>query len=294
MKKMMMGIMITAGLLVLVSCGPKEGIGPVELPENQNTPTPIIVPTCTPTATPTPDPAVVPKVTPTEAVKSSVTPSPEPTATPSPEPTATPTPEPTATPSPKPTATPTPKPTATPSPKPTATPSPEPTATPTPSPTPTVNPEPLVTNGWQKTISIDEKYTVVFPELFRDSYVSKTDRDMDVIFTNEQHENVAFVIGYKMLQSMDEILENLGLLGELSVTRLPEQKRAVYVLKTEEKIYRGILLESQYAQELLGTSFGEEEWISGVMQVVFSYPVDSSQEYETLTYGYYIIENKEE
>ena len=302
MKKMMIGIMITAGLLLFASCGSKEGIGPIEFPESPNTPTPIVVPTCTPTITPTPDPATqptkAPSATPTVAPSPTATQAPTPTVAPTVAPSPTPTPEPTLeptatpTPSPMPTQAPSPEPTATPSPEPTATPAP--TATPIPSPTPTVNPEPLVTNGWQKSISIDENYIVVFPELFRDSYVTKTDRDMEIVFSSEADKAVEFVISYRMMQTTKDILAQLELLGELSVTELPEQKRAVYILKTDNRVYRGILQQEEYSRELLGDVFGEEEWITGVMQVVFSYPAENSSEYETLQYGYYIIENREE
>ena len=296
MKKIKICIMVAAGLLLLASCGPKEGVGPIQPVESKNTPTPIIVPTCTPTATPTPDSANIPAVT--EAPEYTATPSPEPTATPSPEPTATPSPEPTATPSPEPTATPSPEPTATPSPEPTATPSPEPTATPSPEPTvtpsPTAVPDAIVSNGWQKTISIDEQYVIMFPELFRESTVSKIDSTLLVEYSCVENDAIHFAISYHLNQTLEEVTKEILATEGAQYEESPEEKRITCKWQEEGMIYYSILTESQYSKELLGNSFGEEEWITGVMEVVFSYPAENQDVYEAPEYNFYIKTRGEE
>jgi hypothetical protein len=54
------------------------------------------------------------------------------------------------------------------------------------------------------------------------------------------------------------------------------------------------LIDVQYPQSLLGSAFGEAEWIDGVMQVLFSYPADKREIYETEQYGFYVVDNGEE
>lgn len=289
---------MTAGLLLLISCNPGTKPGPIELPENRFSPTPIIVPTCTPTegpvpmTTPGPDPTQEVTVMPTVEVMPSPTVIPEPTELPQvtelPEPTAIPSPE--ATPTPQPNE----EPVTTPSPEPTATVSPTATPTPVPEITPTLAPEELVNKGWQKTRSIDESYTIIFPELFRDSYVQKTDRELITGYTCIENENIEFTISYKMQQTMVAILEELIASGGVVTEELPEEGRIAYWLKSEGLIYHGVLLDVNFSSALLGDTFGEEEFIPGVMQAVFSYPEEEAEEYEKEPYQYYIIKNREE
>lgn len=127
--------------------------------EEEETPTPTVLPTAAPEPTiqqtptePSESPTVVPTDTPVSEPTS--TPAPDPTGTPSPAPDVTATPEPTPTLTPDDTATPVPDPTATdtvtpiptpvPTEEPTPTPEPVPTATPTVMPEPEPDPEPTV------------------------------------------------------------------------------------------------------------------------------------------------------
>ncbi len=301
MKKKIVWI-IMAGLLLLASCKPKHGAGPIEMPADNNTPTPIVVPTCTPTAGPSPKPALHPTTDPTKKPTAEPTrevlPSPSPMPTVTPEPTMTLSPEPMSSPSPAPTLTPTPSPS--PSPMPTATPSPipsptlSPSPTPSPLPTPTVNPELLVTNGWQKTISIDENYVIIFPELYNESAVSKTDRELAVRYSCNTKEDIAFEISYGMHQNLSDIVMDILGANGIVYDEVPGQKRISYRWRLGDTMYRGILIEAQYPQSLLGASFGEEEWVTGVMKIIFSYPVEQSAIYEAEEYSYYVIENREE
>ncbi len=310
MKKGILGIVVTAGLLLFASCGPKEGVGPITFDNNGNTPTPIVVPTCTPTATPSPVPGLHPTAAPTAAPtgKPTVTPTTVPTETPIPTPTqpaeptagptAEPTIEPTETPSPKPTSTPTPSPTSTPTPSPEPTPeptsTPTPSPTPSPSPTPTINPEPLVNHGWQKTVSIDEKYIIVFPELYRESSVEKTDRELAVTYFCKDNSDVEFEIRYCMQQTREELIYEILSVGGSVLEERPEERRTTCLWQAGNTMHCAIFIDTQYPQSLLGTAFGEEEWINGVMWVVFSYPAEQAELYEMEQYHFYVIDNVEE
>ena len=298
MKKFIGWIIILAGLLLLASCNPKNNEGPLEMPKSPYTPTPIEVPTCTPSAEPTQAAVMVSTATPipTETpvptkVESSPTPSPEPTATPVPteaEPSPTPSPEPTATPVPT-EAEPSPTPTLEPIPTVTPNVTPEPTAT----PTPVMNPELLVLSGWQKSLSFDEKYIIIFPDVFNDSTLVKTEKSLEIGYTSSEDKEIGFTINYALNCTLKEAVEELLTAGSL-IEIDQEEKRVFYLLYIEGKIHQGVLLEEQYAKELLGPSFGEEEFITGVMKVCFSYPDDRSEEYRTEQYNYYVINNREE
>ena len=115
-------------------------------PEDEDVPTPSVVPTTTPTAAPTVVPTTAPSTAPTSTAVPTASPSvtagatATPTATPTPTKAPTNTPTPTPTPTKKPTNTPTPTPT--PTKKPTNTPTPTPT--PTKAPTATATPTPVV------------------------------------------------------------------------------------------------------------------------------------------------------
>lgn len=283
MKKRIVKAMAIAGLLLLAACGPKVNPNPVD-------PTPTTVPTATPVATPSPVPVLHPTATPTPSPKPSATPTPtnvpEPTATPVPTEAVSPTPEPTVT--PEPTATPTPTPTPEPTPIPTATP------TPSPIPTPTPNPEPLVNNGWQKTVSVDDNYRIIFPEVFRDSAVEKTDRVLTVSYLSPENTEITFEISYHLQRTREELVNEILSAGGTITEERPEENRTTCYWQTENLIHRAVFIDEQYPQFLLGTSFGEEEWTLGVMQVVFSYPADKTELYEAEQYNFYVIDNGEE
>lgn len=149
-------------------------------------------------------------------------------------------------------------------------------------------------NGWQKTISIDGEYYVIFPELYKECTVSKTDKELEIKYTCKEDETIAFAINYMMQQNLtDMVMDILGANG-IVFDEIPGEKRISYRWQLGDTIYRGTLIEAQYPQYLLGTSFGEEEWITGVMETVFSYPAEQSEVYETEEYSYYVIENREE
>lgn len=302
MKKGILGTLAVTVLLLLTACGPKEGIGPVIFDNGGKTPTPIVVPTCTPTITPSPVPVLHPTTAPTGTAtpKPSVTPTPEPTATPTEAPTSTPTPTPSPEPTTAPTATPEPtqEPTPEPTPEPTATPTPSPmptsTPTPSPSPTPTINPEPLVANGWQKTVSIDEKYNIVFPEVFRESETVKTGSELITVFSCEDNPEIEFKIVYSMQQTKEYFIYDILAEGGVVAEDRPLEQRTTCTWQLGDRMYIDILIDIQYPNSLLGTAFGEEEWINGVMQVLFSYPANRQEIYGTEKYGFYVTDHGRE
>lgn len=307
MQKRITGIIMAVGLLLFASCGPKTDI-PVKPTDGDVVPTATEIPTCTPKATEPPTVTSVPTPTITEAAKVTVVPSPVLKPTAAPEPTKAPTPvptepvQPTATPEP----TETPEPTAALTESPVPTEEPEPTRLPevtptepvqptaTPSPTPAVNPETLVNYGWQKTVSIDEKYGIVFPEVFRESVVIKDDRELCVQYTCPEEAGIELRIVYLMQQSLEEV-ENTILSADGTILEGSLAERKV-VLEWKENgfVYRGTFSEEQYDRTLLGASFGEAEQIVGVMQVIFAYPEERRAEFEAAEFNYYIIRNGEE
>jgi len=294
MKKKIAGIIVTAGLLLFASCGPKEDIKPVGPTGSVATPTTTEAPTCTPKVTEAGDITSVPEPSKTPVPDISVIPSPVLKPTVKPEPTETPTPvltEPAET--PEPTAEPTEIPEPRETPVPTQVPVATPTMIPTPSPTPAINPETLVNYGWQKTVSIDGKYMIVFPDRFRESSVTKDGKELYVKYTCTEEAGTEFQIAYLMQQTLEEV-ENaiLGAGGTILEGSLGE-KRVVLEWQQDGKMYRGILSEEQYSQTLLGSTF-EEEWITGVMQVTLAYPADRRMEFETADFNYYIKQNREE
>lgn len=321
MKKCKNLIVILTGLLLLSSCSPKENVGPIELPESRFSPTPIVVPTCTPTEGPVPTMIPSPTVTSVSTpVPVAETPTPtvetdepvlKPTEEPVPEPSITPTVAPVieATPTESgesmPTLSPTsaPEPTETPLPtvaelSPTSTPvpteTPVPTVAPVPTVTPTVNPEWLVMNGWQKTLSFDEKYTIIFPEIFRDSSLSRTDNKLELGYSSPEEETVEFIISYRMNQTLEAAVDEILTAGGIIEEKIPEENRVSYLLYVDGRMHRGVLVEEQYATALLGTTFGEEEFVVGVMNVVFCHQEDFSGTTWSEEYEYYVIRNREE
>lgn len=172
---------VIAALLPLSAC---QAAKAPDVPQQRNTPTPVITldattePTETPTMSPVPTEAPTPVLTPiaTEA----------PTPTTTPDPTATPTP--TATPSP--TATPVPTATS----APTATPDPTATPTPTTTPTPTATPTPVI-EGWidgAKT-QYSSKLPVVYitignQRITKDAYVTGSIRIQGNAVWSDQYE----------------------------------------------------------------------------------------------------------
>lgn len=304
MKKRILGVTAVTGLLLLMACGPKENVGPIEFSNGNITPTPIVVPTCTPTVTPTPDPANQPAVTPTEVLKPTkapdMTPTAAPTATPTVAPTATKAPTATPTPTAAPTATPEPTalPTATPVPTevPTATPTAVPTAIPTAVPTkaPELSEDEMIKGGWQQTVSIEETHLIMFPECFRECTVERTGRDFIVSYTCPEDEAIAFTVAYRMQNTVKEALNEMFAMEDAVISATLEENQAVCLWQQDGMLYRGIFIGVQYPQTLFGSAFGEEEQIAGVMEVVFSYPADSSAVYEAPEYDYYVMENREE
>jgi len=291
MKKLLFGSMVLAGLLLLVSCGPKEYVGPADFSNSNITRAPIVVPTCTPKATPTPDPALQPKVTPTKAPVVTSTVTPEPTAEPTPEPTATPTVAPTK----KPTVTPTP--TAEPAkPTPEVTPTAIPTSVPTVVPTeaPALSDDEMLRSGWQQTVSVEETHRITFPEVFSECTIERTGSELVVRYTCPEDIAITFTVTYRMQSAIKDSLDEIFALEEAVISASTEENQAVCLWQEDGKIHRGIFIGIQYPQSLLGSAFGEEEQIPGVMQVVFSYPADNREMYETSEYNYYVIENREE
>lgn len=282
MKKWMIGVFLAAGLLLCASCGTKINIGPVEPTNNPVSATPVEMPTSTPQADVNPQLTTVPE--PTEQVLPTETPTVTPTATAMPTPTPTVMPTPTATAMPTPTATP----------MPTATPIPIPTATPTPSPTPTIAPETLVNHGWQKTVSIDETYTVIFPELFRESAVTREDSVLVLEFTCPEEASIEFRISYLMQQTLQDVENEILSAGGTILEGSLGEKRVMLEWKEENIVCNAVLLEEQYDRALIGGSFGEEAWVTGVMQVEFRYPEERREEFETEEYSYYVEQNREE
>jgi len=296
LKKYWISIVVAAGLFLLASCGSKEGIGPITIVD-KGTPTPIVVPTCTPTVTPTPNPEdkpVIPSPTPTVTVAPSPTPTETPEITPTVAPTVTPTPVPdiTSVPEETPTVTPTVAPTEAPEPFPleTVTPTPEVTEIPEEQETPEIDPKPLVYKGWQQTVSIDRNYLIIFPDMFKDSVIDRTEQELKVLYSCAADEAISFQTSYVMQTSLEELLSSIPETEEIVVEHAPEEQRVSFVWNKDGMIYQGIIQESRYPGEWLETSV-EDEWISGVMQVVFGYPEERKNEYETVWYRFFVVNN---
>ena len=315
MKKGIWSTIAVMILLLLIACGQKDK-GSNTFDDNEKTPTLIEVPTSTPMADisqvpnlhPTEEPTVKPDLTIIPSVTQMITPvlSPEPTPEvtasetpelePSLEPTATEKPVPTATPVPSEEPTSEPTASATPSPEPTPEPtaSPIPTPTPSPIPTPTINPDPLVTKGWQKMISVDGKYKIVFPEIYKESTIMKTDKELEIYYSCPDNKDVALTIGYTMQQRKEYFLyEILSVSGNIIEER-PSEKRTTCVWQLGNQKNLAVFIDEEYSRDLLGAGFGDEEWIPGVMYVVFSYPADKCDIYEAEQYCFYIVNNGEE
>lgn len=149
-------------------------------------------------------------------------------------------------------------------------------------------------NGWQKTVSVDEKYCIVFPELFRDSKLSKTDRELSNVFSCAEDTDIEFKIVYTMLQTKEYFIYDILAAGGVVIEDRPSEGRTTCLWQSGNRMYCEILIDEQYPQFLLGDAFGEEESIAGVMRVVFSYPADKRELYEAEQYRFYVISNGEE
>lgn len=237
---------------------------------------------------------MVPTMTSAPLITMEPTPTIIPTALPLATPVLTEVPEPTVLIEPTPEIIPTSEPIEPPENIPVATETPVPSLTPTLVPTPTVNPAPLVANGWQKVVSIDEKYAIVFPEVFRDSGLSRTDRELLLEYTCAENEDILFCVSYVMKQRLMEAVEEILLANGDIEEQSEKDLRVMYRLQKDGRVYCGILQECRYSRELVGSSFGEEEQITGVMEVVFSYPAERAMEYETEKYRFYVVKNGEE
>ena len=312
MKKIRISFMV-AGLLLLAACGPDISTGPDSITGGLFTATPVAKPTCTPTVTPMPaateTPAPVLQITntpvPSPTAAPTVIPTVVPTATPVPTSTPVPTKVPDATPTAAPTAAPTPAepqpsevPEVTVTPEPTSmpevSPTPVPTAAPTATPTPAINSEELVYQGWQKTESVLGDYIILFPEIFRECETERTDRMLRLLYQCEEHEKIAFQISYHMGQTLEETVTELLETGGMLVEDTLEEQKAVCLWQKDGMLYRGVCVEAEYPQTLLGTDFSEQESVTGVMQVIYSYPAEQQEQYETAEYSYYVIEHREE
>lgn len=310
MKKRIAGIIVATGLLLLVSCGPKVNVNPAEPTGSAVTPTAAEMPTFTPgaeispQATSIPEPTVTskpeltavptPVLKPTEEPQPTETPVPAPTGTEEPTGTPEPTEEIVPTEEPEPTTEPTVPPEPTTEPEPTEGAIPTETPEPTPSPTPVLNPETLVNQGWQKTASFDGKYSIIFPDLFRESVVTKEEKELLIKYTCIEEAEIEFRISYVMQQTLEEAENAVLSAGGTILEGSLGEKRVVLEWKEDGVIYRGVLREEQYLRVLLGDTFGEEEWITGVMQVIFAYPEDRREEFETAEFNYYVKQNREE
>jgi len=272
MKKKWIWIILIAGLL-FASCRQIEN-PPVE-PGTTIAPTGCEFPTCTPgesaEAEPTLGPTVIPAVT--EIPDTPVVPTPTQALVPTDMPEPSNAPEPTG--EAETTAVPTEE--------------PEQSEFPLPSPSPVPDAELLVNNGWQRAISIDDTYEILFPDLFRGSSLEKSDRELTVYYTDPSDERVAFRITYRMQSSMEECLAALSVPENSLFRDEPEENRVSGIWQEEETVYRAILTESRYSKALLGNAFEGEEWIPGVMEVVCSYPQELQLQYETAEYNFYVI-----
>ena len=157
-----------------------------------------------------------------------------------------------------------------------------------------MDPELLVAKGWQKSVSIDGAYAIVFPELFRDSKVSKTDTELTFAFSCAENQDIEFKIIYTMQQNLEHFVYEILATNGVILEEQPENHRVTCLWQVGDTVYRSIFTEVQYSQSLLGTSFGEEEWITGVMQVMFSYPAERREVYEAEQYCFYVTADGEE
>ena len=149
-------------------------------------------------------------------------------------------------------------------------------------------------NGWQKTVSIDEAYTIVFPELYRSSEISRTDRELIITYLDKEDPEIKFLVQYRMNHALEETQEEILQAGGEITEQIAPERRISYLLRKEDVLYQGILLEAQYSKQLLGEVFGEEEWVTGIMNVVFACPAERSTEYQTEQYSFYVVKNGEE
>ena len=171
---------------------------------------------------------------------------------------------------------------------------PTPTVTPSPIPTPTINPNPLVTNGWQKMISVDGKYKIIFPEIYKESVVRKNSTELEISYSCENNTDISLTMGYTMLQKRECFVYEILAVGGTIIEERPSEKRTTCTWQLGNKKYLVTFIDEEYARDLLGSVFGDEEWIPGVMHVMFSYPADKRDVYETEPYCFYIVNNEEE
>lgn len=151
----------------------------------------------------------------------------------------------------------------------------------------------LVSDGWQKVKSIEDQFYIIFPELFCDSYLLRTNQKLLLGYTSTQKPEAEFQIVYTMQQTLSEAEEQLLLAGADLKQEL-EKNRTAYVFIEEGITHQGCLVEVQYSVELLGSTFGEEGSVTGVMRVELIYPEAETAEYQQETYHFYVIDNREE
>lgn len=110
-----------------------------------------------------------------------------------------------------------------------------------------------------------------------------------IAYTCPEDEEIGFFISYNMMQTLEESMEEVLQEGGIIVEESTEEGLATYLLLINGQKYQGVLMEGQYSKTLLGTGFGEEEWINGIMNITFAYPEDREQNYQTEQYSYYVV-----
>lgn len=148
-------------------------------------------------------------------------------------------------------------------------------------------------NGWQKTRSIEDSFILIFPDLFRDSYLQKTEQTLKIGYTAPENPDVEFQVTYWMQQTLAEAEEKVLQAGG-KLQQEAAENRIAYDFVQDAKLHQGFLYETQFSEELLGSAFGEEEPIIGVMWVELVYPESMAEEYQQEQYRFYVINNREE
>lgn len=130
--------------------------------------------------------------------------------------------------------------------------------------------------------------------MFRESVVEKEENVLSISYTCKEDADIEFQIRYCIQQTYEDVKNDILARNGMITEEYPELRRCSYALQENGKLYEGIMIESKYSYSLLGSAFGEEEWVNGVMQVVFSYPDNQTAKYDAEQYNYYVVENREE
>jgi hypothetical protein len=130
--------------------------------------------------------------------------------------------------------------------------------------------------------------------MYKESVVSKTEKVLSVYYLCAEDIEIQFEISYHLQQTREEFVNEILSAGGTVTEERPEENRTTCRWQTEDMMHCAVFIDEQYPQYLLGSSFGEEEWTAGVMQVMFSYPADKVDIYETEQYNFYVVGNGEE